>query len=256
MPSDSWKSLFTSHSRTNYQLQEEQSKHVISDCDNKQQLNRIKSSSAHLSLELGLQLLKRSSGMVTGLGGGGAGIKINLFIWISYSLILTQSGRGALTDWTAASASAAEQQNGLSVMLVLVLVERRKKKITEVHFWHSCPQNNAEKNIKGLGKAFKGRKTLNNWADPQNLCTQGLIIIIEIALLPPPHIDFGKMWPSVSILTLNLLQTHQFNSPVSVFLETSAFQNSWVSLTVLMAKSCKNRVRFIRNELFLPPSFI
>lgn len=109
--------------------------------------------------------------------------------------------------------------------------------------------------MKGLGKAFKGRKKSNNWADPQNLCTQGLIIIIEIAPLPPPHVDSGKMRPSVSILSLNLLQTHQFSSPASVFLETSAFQNSWVSLTVLMAKSCKNGVQFIRSEVFFSPQF-
>lgn len=87
MPSDSWKSLFTSRSRTNYQLQEEQSQHVIYDCDDKQQLGRIKSSSAHLSLARGLQLLKRSSGMVTwGLGGQKrAGIEINLVMWICWS---------------------------------------------------------------------------------------------------------------------------------------------------------------------------
>lgn len=36
----------------------------MSDCD-EQQLNRNKSASAHLSLELGFLLLKRSSGMVT-----------------------------------------------------------------------------------------------------------------------------------------------------------------------------------------------
>lgn len=47
------------------------------------------------------------------------------------------------------------------------------------------------------------------------------------------------VWSSICGITL--LFTHQFSSPASVFFEISAFQNSWVSLTVLMAKSCKNR---------------
>lgn len=40
----------------------------------------------------------------------------------------------ALTEWTTASACAAEQQNGLSAMLVLVLIQRGIKEISHVHF--------------------------------------------------------------------------------------------------------------------------
>lgn len=207
MPSNSRKTLFTSRSRTNYQLQEEQSKHVISDCDDKQQLNRIKSSSAHLSLELGLQLLKRSSGMVTwGLGREKKGrdsikpVYLNFLVSFWHGAVEERSPTGP-RPWRLQRSSRTD----CLWCWCWCWLEWGGKKITGVHFWHSCPQNNAGKNIKGLGKAFKGRKKLNNWADPQNLCTQGLIIIIEIALLPPSHIDFGIMLPSVSILTLNLL---------------------------------------------------
>lgn len=166
MPSDSRKSLFTSRSRTNYQLQEEQSKHVISDCDDKQQLNRIKSSSAHLSLEPALQLLKRSSGMVTwGLGGGG--IKINLIIWISLSHFDTERLRSThRLDRGLGLCSGAAERTVCDAGVGAGWKEEEKD------HWGSLLTLLSSKWRRE--KAFKGWKKLNNWADPQNSCTQGL----------------------------------------------------------------------------------
>lgn len=47
---------------------------------------------------------------------------------------------------------------------------------------------------------------------------------------------------------LSALSTHQFNSPALEFLEISAFQNSWVSLIVLMAKSWKTQQLFFSQQ--------
>lgn len=68
MATDSWKHLlFTSHSRTNYQLQDKRLNitNIISYSRNKKQLKRIKCSDANLSLGLDLQVQKHFSGTVT-----------------------------------------------------------------------------------------------------------------------------------------------------------------------------------------------
>lgn len=68
MATDSWKHLlFTSYSRTNYQLQDKRLNimNIISYSRNKKQLKRIKCSDANLSLGLDLQVQKHFSGTVT-----------------------------------------------------------------------------------------------------------------------------------------------------------------------------------------------
>lgn len=143
-------------------------------------------------------------------------IKFNLFTYsklaVSFSHREVPSKREdkkALTEWTTASAWAAEQQNGLSAMLVLVLIQRGIKEISHVHFWNFCPQNNPQKTAEGLRKALKGcqNSTVCELIH-RTLSTQGLIIFKEKAYIF--YFFFSTHWHSI---VFYMWSNSVFNSP-------------------------------------------
>lgn len=98
------------------------------------------------------------------------------------------------------------------------------------------------KPLKGSEKLSMDVRTVFKSADLQNFVHSGPNYLKRNSfntLFFIAYTDGGIVW--FSFCGITLLLTHQFNSPAFVVLVISAFQNSWVSLTILMAKSCKNR---------------